>query len=58
MEQENVRAGSFVELLGKLEDWKMDNDNYDTLVITIVKEINSYSYKAIVMWTPCEENNQ
>ena len=58
MEDTWISAGTFVELLGRLEDWKLDNDNYDTLVITIVKEINTPRYNAILMWTPCEENNK
>jgi len=58
MEETTVTAGGFCELLSELEDWKMDNDNYDTLVITIIKEINTYNYRAIIMWTPCEENNE
>lgn len=55
MEEINVYAGSFMELLEELEDWKLNNDNYDTLVITIIKEINTYNYRAIILWTPCEE---
>jgi len=57
MEQEEMYAGSFIELLERLEEWKLDNSCYDTLVITIVKEINTYNYRASILWTPCEENN-
>ena len=58
MEETNIYAGCFEYLLEKLEDWKLENACYDTLVITIVKEINTFDYHAVVMWTPCEENNQ
>ena len=58
MEETNIYASNFGWLLEKLEDWKLDNPCYDTLVITIVKEINTFNYRAIVMWTPCEENNE
>ena len=55
MEETTVIAGTFVELLGKLEDWKNDNDNYDVLSIQIFKMPNTYNYHANIAWEVCGE---
>jgi hypothetical protein len=52
---EVIHADTFMELLSKLETWKMDNDNYDSLAITIIKQKNVYLYKAFIIFHPCYE---
>jgi len=52
---EVIRADTFMKLLGKLEDWKMDNDNYDSLSIAIIKQKNVDIYKAFIIFHPSGE---
>ena len=55
MQKAEVKADTFMELLAKLETWKLDNDNYDYLSIAIVKRTNEPEYYANLLWQPSEE---
>lgn len=46
---------TFMQALQALEEWKLQNDNYDDLNVSIRKDMNIYQYTIDIFWSPCEE---